>query len=190
MTWSCIAVKKPSVSANKSAFFVYYDYYKLVQIWPGLFVCKSGDISPGHIWTTLYYYYYYYYYYYSWRFALWSNCLKDCFKHFQNLSSAVLVYVEFTSAFVVKIPCNVSANNFNFSCSVVATLSFSFKGRMSVVSFVRCLYILHLSCKLLVSRFWTVWFQLLQSWVLMALFIFSFEAFMWVQKGRLCVLCH
>jgi len=27
--------------------------YKLVQIWPGLFVCKSGDISPGHIWTTL-----------------------------------------------------------------------------------------------------------------------------------------
>ena len=29
-------------------------YYKVVQIWPGLFVCKSGDISPGHIWTTLY----------------------------------------------------------------------------------------------------------------------------------------
>jgi len=33
-----------------------YDFkYKVVQIWPGLFVCKSGDISPGHIWTTLYY---------------------------------------------------------------------------------------------------------------------------------------
>jgi len=30
--------------------------YKVVQIWPGLFVCKSGDISPGHIWTTLYIY--------------------------------------------------------------------------------------------------------------------------------------
>jgi len=30
--------------------------YKVVQIWPGLFVCKSGDISPGHIWTTLYMY--------------------------------------------------------------------------------------------------------------------------------------
>jgi len=29
--------------------------YKVVQIWLGLFVCKSGDISPGHIWTTLYY---------------------------------------------------------------------------------------------------------------------------------------
>jgi len=28
--------------------------YKVVQIWPGLFVCKSGDISPGHIWTILY----------------------------------------------------------------------------------------------------------------------------------------
>jgi len=31
--------------------------YKVVQIWPGLFVCKSGDISPGHIWTTLYMYF-------------------------------------------------------------------------------------------------------------------------------------
>ena len=29
-------------------------WYNVVQIWPGLFVCKSGDISPGHIWTTLY----------------------------------------------------------------------------------------------------------------------------------------
>ena len=28
--------------------------YKVIQIWPGPFVCKSGDISPGHIWTTLY----------------------------------------------------------------------------------------------------------------------------------------
>jgi len=26
----------------------------VVQIWPGLFLFKSGDISPGHIWTTLY----------------------------------------------------------------------------------------------------------------------------------------
>ena len=26
---------------------------KVVQIWPGLFVCKSSDTSPGHIWTTL-----------------------------------------------------------------------------------------------------------------------------------------
>ena len=29
-------------------------YYKLVQIWPGLFVCKQAGYSPGHIWTTLY----------------------------------------------------------------------------------------------------------------------------------------
>ena len=29
--------------------------YKVVWIWPGLFVCKFGDISPGHIWTILYY---------------------------------------------------------------------------------------------------------------------------------------
>ena len=28
--------------------------YKVVQIWPGLFVCKQVTVCPGHIWTTLY----------------------------------------------------------------------------------------------------------------------------------------
>jgi hypothetical protein len=28
--------------------------YKMVQIWPGLFVCKQVIVCPGHIWTTLY----------------------------------------------------------------------------------------------------------------------------------------
>jgi hypothetical protein len=31
--------------------------YKVVQIWPGLFVCKQAGYSPGHIWTTLYFTY-------------------------------------------------------------------------------------------------------------------------------------
>jgi hypothetical protein len=31
-----------------------YDWtYKVVQIWPGLFVCKEVPVCPGHIWTTL-----------------------------------------------------------------------------------------------------------------------------------------
>ena len=29
--------------------------YKVVQIWPGLFVCKQVTVFPGHIWTTLYF---------------------------------------------------------------------------------------------------------------------------------------
>ena len=29
--------------------------YKVVQIWPGLFVCKQVTVCPGHIWTTFYY---------------------------------------------------------------------------------------------------------------------------------------
>jgi hypothetical protein len=29
--------------------------YKLVQIWPGRFVCKQVTVCRGHIWTTLYY---------------------------------------------------------------------------------------------------------------------------------------
>jgi hypothetical protein len=28
--------------------------HKVVQIWPGLFVCKQVTVCPGHIWTTLY----------------------------------------------------------------------------------------------------------------------------------------
>jgi hypothetical protein len=28
--------------------------YKVVQIWPGRFVCKQVTVCPGHIWTTLY----------------------------------------------------------------------------------------------------------------------------------------
>jgi hypothetical protein len=28
--------------------------YKVVQIWPGQFVCKQVTVCPGHIWTTLY----------------------------------------------------------------------------------------------------------------------------------------
>jgi hypothetical protein len=30
------------------------EIYKVVQIWPGLFVCKQVTVCPGHIWTTLY----------------------------------------------------------------------------------------------------------------------------------------
>jgi hypothetical protein len=26
----------------------------VVQIWPGLFVCKQVTVCPGYIWTTLY----------------------------------------------------------------------------------------------------------------------------------------
>jgi hypothetical protein len=29
--------------------------YKVVQIWPGRFVCKQVTVCPDHIWTTLYY---------------------------------------------------------------------------------------------------------------------------------------
>jgi hypothetical protein len=29
--------------------------YKVVQIWPGRFVCKQVTVCPGHIWTTLLY---------------------------------------------------------------------------------------------------------------------------------------
>jgi hypothetical protein len=47
---------------NTSIFFYMYwqqtfevKIYKVVQIWPGQFVCKQDTVCPGHIWTTLYF---------------------------------------------------------------------------------------------------------------------------------------
>jgi hypothetical protein len=36
-------------------FVVTLKLYKMVQIWPGLTVCKQVTVCPGHIWTTLYF---------------------------------------------------------------------------------------------------------------------------------------
>ena len=33
---------------------ILYYIYKVVQIWPGLIVCKQVTVCPSHIWTTLY----------------------------------------------------------------------------------------------------------------------------------------
>jgi hypothetical protein len=34
---------------------IFFLMYKVVQIWPGLIVCKQVTVCPGHIWTTLYF---------------------------------------------------------------------------------------------------------------------------------------
>jgi hypothetical protein len=34
--------------------FPFWELYKVVQIWPGLILCKLVTVCPGHIWTTLY----------------------------------------------------------------------------------------------------------------------------------------
>jgi hypothetical protein len=41
---------------NVRAEWIYIYIYKVVKIWPGLFVCKQVTVCPGHIWTTLYIY--------------------------------------------------------------------------------------------------------------------------------------
>ena len=40
-------------SAHTKKYIIFI--YKVVQIWPGLFVCKQVTVCPGHIWTTLYF---------------------------------------------------------------------------------------------------------------------------------------
>jgi hypothetical protein len=57
--------------------------------------------------------------------------VKDWLKNLHTLSSVVLENVVFTSAFVVKLSCNLSANKFAFPCSVVARFSFSFQRDIS-----------------------------------------------------------
>jgi hypothetical protein len=49
-TWSQAFSTRPS-AARLSVI------YKVVQIWPGLFVCKQVTVCPGHIWTTLYFHF-------------------------------------------------------------------------------------------------------------------------------------
>ena len=40
--------------AGINNFKVLSTWYKVVQLWPGLIVCKQVTVCPGHIWTTLY----------------------------------------------------------------------------------------------------------------------------------------
>jgi hypothetical protein len=41
-------------SVNEIFIFYFFLMYKVVQIWPGLIVCKQVTVCPGHIWTTFY----------------------------------------------------------------------------------------------------------------------------------------
>ena len=74
--------------------FIAIQYIKLVQIWPVRFVCKSGDISPGHIWTTLYIPH-------SYRAASWyyqsfiyspTDALVSCLKN--NIKIYIKIYIR------------------------------------------------------------------------------------------------
>jgi hypothetical protein len=55
-----IAVTSPSIFFYHSRLLACHTLkickYKVVQIWPGLFVCKQVTVCPGHFWTTLYIY--------------------------------------------------------------------------------------------------------------------------------------
>jgi hypothetical protein len=41
-------------SRSKCVTVFYIHIYKVVQIWPEIFVCKQVTVCPGHTWTTLY----------------------------------------------------------------------------------------------------------------------------------------
>jgi hypothetical protein len=42
------------LNTSRMMMVMLHTYYKVVQIWPGIFVCKQVTVCPGHIWTTLY----------------------------------------------------------------------------------------------------------------------------------------
>jgi hypothetical protein len=60
--------------------------HKVVQIWPGLFVCKQVIVCSGHIWTTLY----------------MPSCLKTLY-HFQKLMMIINEEFEIITSLINKI---------------------------------------------------------------------------------------
>ena len=56
----CVCVGIKTLNLKKGGWlncvyrYINLSKYKVVQIWPGLFVCKQVTVCPSHIWTTLY----------------------------------------------------------------------------------------------------------------------------------------
>jgi hypothetical protein len=48
------SIAKCSCHQVVTNFLLFSVFYKVVQIWPGLIVCKQVTVYPGYIWTTLY----------------------------------------------------------------------------------------------------------------------------------------
>jgi hypothetical protein len=60
-------------------------FYKVVQIWPGRFVCKQVTVFPGHIWTTLYL---------TWNSSVWEDmcvCMLVCPYHWYKFEFTISV---------------------------------------------------------------------------------------------------
>jgi hypothetical protein len=72
--------------------------YKVVQIWPGLIVCKQVTVCPGHIWTTLYSKYLFLLDQNEWAFphhiTFWNKTLLglSALKHCSELSSTAMQF--------------------------------------------------------------------------------------------------
>jgi hypothetical protein len=55
MSWDQNAGQNRYIQVGNKLFETVEQFkYKVVQIWPGLFVCKQVTVCPGHIWTILY----------------------------------------------------------------------------------------------------------------------------------------
>jgi hypothetical protein len=70
-------IRQYSKSQSANCTILKHGRYKVVQIWPGLIVCKQVTVCPGHIWTTLYFPDYL-----NINLRLWQLTLKNAHKHF------------------------------------------------------------------------------------------------------------
>jgi hypothetical protein len=73
--WRFIFLGTITITIYVKLMCIFWIMYKVVQIWPGRFVCKQVTVCPGHIWTTLYILYREWRGVYSLEVAVWLQCL-------------------------------------------------------------------------------------------------------------------
>ena len=100
--------------------------YKVVQIWPGLFVCKQVTVFPGHIWTTLYLY--------MWMNRRWLNYSKRRQIAYRNTRHPLWKASSRSSILIVAAVWNVSWYNDLPDCPMKHVEQTKFQNKIRVES--------------------------------------------------------
>jgi hypothetical protein len=93
--WPHLLRRRVPKFREKSLFYLSVKY-KVVQIWPGLIVCKQVTVCPGHIWTTLYMFYC--------KRTCWFSITHHCFTRL--VTSTVCTYVVAKQILALRIIMN------------------------------------------------------------------------------------
>jgi hypothetical protein len=93
---------------------IYIYTHKVVQIWPGLIVCKQVTVCPGHIWTTLY--------------------IHKCI-HIERVSFSITLNFLITYSFLIIITWSYSPTQALASCAIRLHWSLSWAFLLHLITF-------------------------------------------------------